>query len=214
MRKIALSLGVFVLAYSASAQQPVQSAAVSHGCLGTQAVSSKRETKKERKQREKFERMEAKRRAEAAAWEAATRPPDPPYLSSISEEFSAKAVSATLIIDNAFNSMQKDVFSFSAANQSSFERAADLMASARSDGERQVAAILYEYAQRIPVCQQQLRDALQSVLALAVEGGSVRACNNELRRLRAQADRTFDRNRAPVPAISATMTVKPSGNQP
>ena len=185
---LALALAAFLSAPLALAAQDVQRA--------SPAVSrSVKETKKERKQREKEEKAREKQRAQEDAWEAATRPPDPPYPASITPEFARVAQRSVLVIDNAFNSIQKSRMEFALANQSSIQYAAALAASARNDGERQVVAILWAYAEKIPVCQDMQWQALQSVLALAVYSGNVQTCMFELRRLRAQADRTFIRNK-------------------
>ncbi len=154
------------------------------------------ESKKARKQREKIIKAQQKRDAEQAAWEAATRPPDPSYPNSLRADFIRAAAQAVVIMDNAANAIPKSRMEFVIANQSSIQYSAALAAAAQNEGERQVAAILYAYSQKIPQCQGLAWDAATNVLTLALQSADVRACNRELQRLRAQADRTFVRNSA------------------
>lgn len=159
-------------------------------------VSSAQESKKARKQREKMLKAQEKRDAEQAAWEEATRPPSPAYPGSLRPEFRSATAQAALVMDNAANTIQKSRMEFALANQSSIQNAAALLAAAQNDGERQVAVILYAYAQRIPVCQEATWDAIRNVMTLTLQSADVRACTRELQRLRMQADRTFTRNSA------------------
>ncbi len=154
------------------------------------------ESKKTRKQREKMLKAQEKRDAEQAAWQEATRPPEPPFPNSLRADFMKATGQAVIIMDNAANSISKSQMEFAIANQSSIQYGAALAAAAQNEGERQVAAILYAYSQKIPQCQELAWDAARNVLTLALQSADVRACNRELQRLRTQADRTFVRNSA------------------
>jgi hypothetical protein len=195
MRRI-ISCLVFLIFVGTMAAQNIPTPTNNDGAQSSPAASSSpKESKKARRRSEKMEKARERERAAQASWEEATRPPEPAYPGSITPDFARAAAQATIVIDNAFNSMSKSRLEFAIANQSSIQYAAGLAASARNDGERQVSVILYKYSQKIPVCQEVAWEALQNVLTLIAEGGGVRACTNDLRRLRAQADRTYDRNR-------------------
>lgn len=162
----------------------------------TLAQTQKPEPKKISKKEEKARKAAQKQEAGRIAWEEATRPPEPGYPASLRPEFVTAARQATLIMDNAFNTIPKSRMEFAIANQNSMQWSATLLGSVQNEGERQVAVVLYEYAQKIPVCQQLAWDSVQNVLALAVYSGGFRNCQREAQRLRATADRTFIRNSA------------------
>jgi len=152
------------------------------------------ESKKARQQREKMLKAQEKRESEQAAWQEETRPPEPPYPNSLRADFVRATAQAVVMMDNAANAIPKSRMEFAIANQSSIQYGAALAAATQNEGERQVAAILYAYSQKIPQCQELAWDAVRNVMTLALQSADVRACNRELQRLRAQADRTFVRN--------------------
>lgn len=172
---------------------PAASAAVAQEQVMKQDKMQKRSEKQKRKEVER-QRKEDRQKEE---WEISTRPPEPAYPGSIRQEFSTAARQTALLIDNAFNTIQKSRIEFMAANQTSIQAASLLFGGAQSEGERQVGRLLYTYAQKVPVCQELAWDSVQSVLALAVYSKSYRQCQTEAARLRGTADRTLARNSQP-----------------
>jgi hypothetical protein len=164
-------------------------------CLACAQESAPHQEKLDKKQKKAL-RAAQKEEAERVAWEEATRPPGPAYPSSLRPEFVVATRQATLLMDNAFNSISKSRVEFALANQASIQAVSVLLGAVQNEGERQVALLLYDYSQRIPICQQMAWDSMQNVVTLLANARGVRGCMYEARRVRAMADRTFLQNNA------------------
>jgi hypothetical protein len=188
-----LSLAAFFLCCLLLIAPQLQSSLAAQDLVGKQTKEQKKLAKRERKDAERQRKEEMQRNG----WEISTRPPSPAYPGSIRPEFSTAARQTALLIDNAFNSIQKNRIEFAAANQTSLQAASFLFGGAQSEGERQVGALLYGYAQKVPVCQGLAWDSAQSILALMAYSGDYSQCQIEASRLRGTADRTLARNSQP-----------------